>query len=118
MRGIPLSKIEGSTVLHALRALGDKLALEDASNAPVILRVTKTPPVPITYIINTISMGITYLLREGKEVFDWSSIIQMSGTDLMELLFSITYSITRNLNILEESSMIQDFKPFNNLQKN
>ncbi len=65
---------------------------------------------------NNISKGITYLLREGKEVFYWSSIIQISGSDLMGLVFSITYSITLNLNILEEGSMTQDFEPFDTLQ--
>jgi hypothetical protein len=45
---MPLKEFEGSTVLYALRALGDKLALEDAGNAALIVRVTKTPQVPIT----------------------------------------------------------------------
>ena len=42
-----LKEFEGSTVLRALRALGDKLALEDASNVALAVGVTRTTQVPV-----------------------------------------------------------------------
>ena len=45
--GMPLKEFEGSTVLHGLRALGDMLALEDASNVALAVGVTRIPQMPV-----------------------------------------------------------------------
>jgi hypothetical protein len=44
--GDAFERVWGSTVLRALRALGDKLALEDASNVALAVGVTRIPQMP------------------------------------------------------------------------
>ena len=51
--GDDFERVWGSTVVRALQALGDKLALEDASNVALAVGVTRIPQMPGMEIIMT-----------------------------------------------------------------